>query len=354
MKIIHTADLHLSSPLTSRLSGKKSLARRRELRETFIRMTEYAKDNQVEAFIIAGDLFDDGEVSPADIEAFLSTLRRCEGVEFYYLHGNHEGRAIDSSREDIPKNLHFFSDGWSYYDIGNVRLAGRCRLSENMFKELATAPDKINIAVLHGELRDKGDDAYAIGLGGAKETELDYIALGHYHKYQVLRPTPRLSCVYSGVPEGRGFDETGEKGFVLIEATDKLEYHFIPFAKRLVLQIDVDISSALSSADIENMIEENLKNCDKNNLVRIQLTGHRSPDLRYDISYLCDIFKSSFYYLEVKDKSGIKILADDYKYDKSLKGEFIRLCLDKIEDEEIRSKVIECGLLALAGEGGEG
>lgn len=354
MKILHTADLHLSSPLTSRLSGKKSVARRRELRETFIRMTEYARDNGVDAFIIAGDLFDDESVSPTDVDAVLSAIRRCEGVEFYYLHGNHEGRAISPKYQEIPANLHLFSDDWSYYDIGNVRIAGRGKNSEGMFSELVCAPDKFNIAVLHGEVRDKCDGAYAIGLNEARETELDYIALGHYHAFREYRPTKRLSAVYSGVPEGRGFDEVGERGFVIIETDNDLRYRFVPFAKRLVLQINIDISSAFSSADIEKSIEENLVGVSRDNLIRIVLDGHRTPELRYDISYLCDIFKSGFYYLEIKDKSKIKINSEDYKYDKSLKGEFIRLCLANIADEETAAAVIECGLQALAGEGGEG
>ena len=48
------------------------------------------------------------------------------------------------------------------------------------------------------------------------------------------------------------------------------------------------------------------------------------------------------YYFEIKDSSKLMTRAEDYKYDKSLKGEFIRLCLDddSLSDEE-KEKMLE-------------
>ena len=60
MRIIHTSDIHLDSPLTSRLSANKIRERRRELLSGFGRLVDEAKTQGTEAIIIAGDLFDDG------------------------------------------------------------------------------------------------------------------------------------------------------------------------------------------------------------------------------------------------------------------------------------------------------
>ena len=62
-------------------------------------------------------------------------------------------------------------------------------------------------------------------------------------------------------------------------------------------------------------------------------------------------FENSYYYFEAKDASKLRISADDYKNDKSLKGEFIRLVFakDNISDED-KAAIIECGIRALAGE----
>lgn len=58
MKIIHCADLHLDSNMTSNLSREQAKQRKAELLATFERMIAYAKDNSVKAVIIAGDLYD--------------------------------------------------------------------------------------------------------------------------------------------------------------------------------------------------------------------------------------------------------------------------------------------------------
>jgi DNA repair exonuclease SbcCD nuclease subunit len=43
MKIIHTSDLHLKSPLTSKLSAEKAVIRAKELEESFARLCDGAE-----------------------------------------------------------------------------------------------------------------------------------------------------------------------------------------------------------------------------------------------------------------------------------------------------------------------
>ena len=62
-------------------------------------------------------------------------------------------------------------------------------------------------------------------------------------------------------------------------------------------------------------------------------------------------FADRFYYFEVKDTSRMAINPEDYKFDKTLKGEFIRtVSADESLDEESREKIIACGINALMGE----
>ena len=57
MKLIHCADLHLASPMESRLSPEKAKQRRTELYRTFDRIADYGVENGVSAILIAGDIF---------------------------------------------------------------------------------------------------------------------------------------------------------------------------------------------------------------------------------------------------------------------------------------------------------
>ena len=84
-------------------------------------------------------------------------------------------------------------------------------------------------------------------------------------------------------------------------------------------------------------------------IVRVVLSGKHSPDVYPDTDTIKHRYQDRFYHFEIKDESGIAINPDDYVYDKSLKGEFIRLVTEKVKNEEERERIIACGLAALLG-----
>ena len=352
MKIIHTSDLHLASKLSTRLPSSKIAARRRELTESFFRMCRDGINMGASAMIIAGDLFDTDKATKKDIDTVLSIIERAECMKFFYLPGNHERSLIKASGEALPENLFIFDDDWTYFDIGDVTVAGRCETTDDAFETLKLDPVRKNIVVLHGDLRDKTKMGGIIGLKDAADKNIDYLALGHYHTYASGRIDKRGVYAYSGAPEGRGFDEVGELGFSLVEASENgISHRFIPFAKRKLIVIDVDISGALRTHEVEAKINGALIGIGEENIIRVNFIGERELELRCDKVFLEHKFSDRFFYLEIKDSSKLSTRAEDYKYDRSLKGEFIRLCLEdrSLSDEE-KEKIIHCGLSALAGE----
>ena len=352
MKIIHTSDLHLASRLSTRLPSSKVAARRRELTESFFRMCRDGMNGDASAMIIAGDLFDTEKATRKDLDTVLSIIERAESMKFFYLPGNHERSLVKASGETLPENLFIFDNDWTYFDLDGITIVGRCETSEDAFDSLKLDPTRKNIVVLHGELRDRTREGGIIGLKDAADKSIDYLALGHYHTYSSGRIDNRGVYAYSGSPEGRGFDETGEHGFSLIEASKSGIYHqFIPFAKRKLLSLDVDISGALRTHEVEAKISGALAGIGEENMIRVNFIGERELELRCDKEFLTHKFSDRFYYFEIKDSSTLSTRAEDYKYDRSLKGEFIRLCLEdtSLSDEE-KEKIIHCGLSALAGE----
>ena len=352
MKIIHTSDIHLASKLSARLPSSKIAARRKELTESFFRMCRDGMNMGASVMIIAGDMFDSEKTTKKDLDSALTIISRAENMTFFYLPGNHERNILRDSGEELPKNLFIFENDWTYFKFGNVTVAGRCETDENMFDTLTLNPTEKNIVVLHGEIRDRSAAGGIIGLKDAANRNIDYLALGHYHTYSSGRIDKRCIYVYSGTPEGRGFDETGELGFSLMNVSDEgVTHRFIPFAKRKLLIKDVDISGALRTSDVQVKIEDALFDIDTENLIRVNFVGERELELRCDKEFLKNRFSEKFYYFEIKDSSKLLTRAEDYKYDKSLKGEFIRMCLEdnSLSDEE-KEKIIHCGLSALAGE----
>jgi len=352
MKIVHTSDIHLASKLTARLPSSKVASRRRELTESFFRMCRDGMNMGASAMIIAGDMFDSEKTTKKDLDSALSIIRRAENMTFFYLPGNHEKNLLKESGETLPENLLIFKDDWTYFKLGNITIAGRCETAPDMFDTLSLDADDKNIVVLHGEVRERSKEGGVIGIRDAIDKNIDYLALGHYHTYSSAKIDRRGTYVYSGTPEGRGFDETGELGFSLVNVSENgVDHRFIPFAKRKLIIKDVDISGALRTHDIQDKISLALTDIGEENLIRVNFIGERELELRCDKEFLTNRFSEKFYYFEIKDSSKLLTRVEDYKYDKSLKGEFIRLCLEdnSLSDEE-KEKIIHCGLSALAGE----
>ena len=351
MKIIHTADMHLGSPLNSKLTGAKVRERSRELTDTFRRTVDFATRVGAKAVIIAGDLFDSERV-PSRIYDEVTRIISGSGMSFFYLPGNHEGDSFAASGRELPRNLYTFGRDWTYYELGDVVIGGRSFCTADTFKTYMAHPTKKNIAVLHGELRDRCASPDVIGLKDAEGVGVDYLALGHYHGYRCESIDRRASAVYSGSPEGRGFDECGEHGLVVIDTdADGVTHRFVPLAVRRLHIVCSDVSGLEGHSDIDLAAERALDGIGERDMVRLELIGRRRIGLNCDTDSLYRRFSHRFYYFEVKDSTRLEIRAEDFMADRSLTGEFIRCVMaDKALTQEERDRIITCGLYALSGE----
>ena len=352
MKIFHTSDLHIGSPLTSRLSTEKAKERKGELISTFSRLVDEAIFQRARLFIIAGDLFDSERITKTSAERVLSIIERAESVDFLYLPGNHENDALKSSGIPMPKNLCIFGEDWTYFDYEYVTVAGRSEISEDMFDRLNLSYAKTNILVLHGALIDGKSGGECIGVRDTRGKNIDYIALGHYHTYSKTELDEGGVAVYSGTPEGRGFDEAGDKGFVMIEADGKKVSHkFVPFATRAMRIIDVNVTGAQRRIDFDDRASAALSSVRAQDLVSLRFIGEHSPELYPDVDGVVAMHNGRFWHLEARDESTVRIDPESYRYDKSLKGEFIRLVMSKGDiSKDEKDKIIRAGLAALMGD----
>ena len=352
MKILHTSDLHIGSPLTSRLSKDKVRERKGELMSTFESMIEEAVYEKAVAFIIAGDMFDTQKITRTTVERVLRAIEKYPMLDFLYLTGNHEKSALIEYGVTLPKNLKVFGEEWTYFDYGAVCVAGRSEIREDMFKTLDLEHGKTNIVVLHGALADGKSGGEIIGRREMDGKSITYLALGHYHSYSEHSIGEGGIAVYSGTPEGRGFDEVGTKGYVMIDTDGRSTRHsFVPFAKRTLHVVDVDLDGARSRRDVDERVDASLGGIKRGDLVRVRLIGKRPPELFIDEDAITSRWQHAFYHFDLKNETGIRIDPEEYKYDRSLKGEFIRLvsAREDLSDEE-KGKIIKTGLAALMGE----
>ncbi len=348
MKILHCADIHLGSKMESKLPKEKSDERKRELRAAMSRMVAYAVKNGIKVIILAGDIFDSDRPLKRDKEFFYSVVRNTPDIDFLYLRGNHD--TLESYTEYGLENLKTFSDEWTCYRYGNVTISGIEIDGSNalsLYSSLKLESDKINIAVMHGQAGNSGG-AGKIQLSKLRNKNIDYLALGHIHTYSAGKIDERGHYAYCGCLEGRGFDELGQKGFVVIDTDEKLTFEFVPSSARVFEEVCVDISDTQDLFTACRKVGGFIK-CKPSDIVRVNLVG----EVDYDTDGLDkEIEKQlahSYYYVSVKNSAYVKYDAACLEGNVSLRGEFIRAVLEGGYSEEDKNALINCGLKALGG-----
>lgn len=360
MKIIHCADLHLDSRMTANLNKEQAVERRKELLRTFTRMVEYARKNEVRAILIAGDFFDTRNVSALARNTVNDLICTNPEIDFLYLKGNHDSDNFLSKLEEIPPNLLLFGEKWTSYRYGNVVISGLEMSEKNrsiVCNSLVLNQDDINIVALHGQTDEyrSTDQVERIGLNELRNHNIDYLALGHIHSFVQEALDNRGIYCYPGCLEGRGFDECGKKGFVLLnidEQTRSVKTEFVPIASRTLYTLSVDVSGVQTTQEAAVRMEQAVDQAGyaSGSMVKFVLTGEVSVDTEINCDYLQDLFTDYFYFEKVEDMTRLRVDYSDYEKDASLKGEFIRMVLGSDLSEEQKTQVIRCGIDALSGE----
>lgn len=353
MKLIHCSDFHLDSALGSNFTPTQAKARNGEICATFGRLVSYAQAEQVAAVLIAGDLFDSPYAGRQTVEYVLDRIRGAENVMFFYLRGNHDGTRDAFDGFELPKNLVCFTDSWSSYRCGDVRITGRVlkrESGEEIYAALRLPAEERNIVMLHGELgaRSAGEQ---IALRDLKNRNIDYLALGHIHSFSQGMLDERGVYCYCGCVEGRGFDECGEKGFVLLEiAADGIKSRFVPFARRTLHDVEVDITGAQTVPQLLKSMKQAAAEIPREDLVKFTLQGTYTAQTSKNLTFLQKLLEEDFYLVKIKDESRLELPRENYEFDISLKGEFIRLVLASDLPAEEKERIAACGIRALSGE----
>lgn len=349
MKILHMADCHLDSAMETHLPASTAKKRRGELLLTFRAVIERAYELGVSVVLIAGDLFDTPSPQGSTLTYVLSTINDYPDIRFVLIEGNHDVGALRSAT--LPENLVFAAKGEkkvlhvedvSVYALGyGADSALICALEMHEGRK--------NILVAHGTLGNECGDEEIISRAALEKMPIDYLALGHYHSHRAEKLSARCTACYAGVPEGRGFDEAGLCGFVLLD-TETMSASFVPAARRTLHRITVDITACGTQRDIENAIHTHTEGIVEGDMVHLTLQGHYRDTLQKDVGQLKTLLGDRFYFAKVKDESTLAIYPEDYKNDVSLRGEFVRAVFAKEMSEEDRSRILTYGLRALCKE----
>lgn len=230
VRFIHTADLHLDSPLASLAARNPELGELLQdaSRKLLQRLIDTALEEQVDALLIAGDLFDGDQRDVHTAMVLQRELRRLEAhnIPVFIIWGNHDAEARLLDVLELPGNVHAFDGrgGKRYFADEQVAVHGvsfaKRQAPESLLGKYGK-PDThcFNVGMLHTSLTgsDGHNDYAPCTLNELIDKGYDYWALGHIHKRTVHHEQPAI--VMPGNPLGRHINESGERSISLVTLT---------------------------------------------------------------------------------------------------------------------------------------
>lgn len=356
IRILHAADFHLDSPFAG-LTSEQAKLRRRESRQMPERLANYANQQGVDVVLLAGDLFDGAETYRDTVEMLIAALGSMT-ARVFIAPGNHDFYSARSPYATLrwPENVHIFRSR----TIERVELPElSCAVYGAAFTDAAqetsllegfAAPDDglTHLMVLHADLNAAEARYDLITPAQIAASNLDYLALGHTHRFGGVQTAGKTAYAYPGCPEGRGFDELDEKGFLCGEVgPGRADLQFVPFARRRYRILRVDVSDAAPA----DALRAAMPAAAASDLCRVIFTGE-TDERGIDEKAIAEAFAPEFFHLEVRDETRIRENIWARAQENSLRGLFLRELRGKYDaaDEAERRQIeraVRFGLAAL-------
>lgn len=355
VKILHAADLHLDSAFVG-LSPEAARARRAGQRALLESIVEKANELQADILLLAGDILDGKNAYYATAAALIGVLAKCN-AKVFLVTGNHDPFDAASPYRTVrfPSNVHFFqSEQIESVEIpeldcvvhGASFLDSVC---ETPLLSGFSAPDdgKFHIMVLHGEITEGASKNNPIRKQDVEESGLRYLALGHIHKRSELMRTGNTTYAYPGCPEGRGFDECGEKGVLFVSLSrESVDAEFIPLAGYRYEQVELSVES---TEDAREKLANILPECDEKLNLRAILTGTSET---IDLNSLQSEFSSRIGRLVLVDRTTPLRSPWEGEDAENLKGAFLRKLhavynTAEAEEQKLILQAVKYGVAAL-------
>ncbi|MBR5533652.1 MAG: DNA repair exonuclease [Ruminiclostridium sp.] len=354
---LHGADFHLDSPFHA-LSPEQAVERRQEQRQLLTRLADTARQTQAQIIFLAGDLFDSQRVRPETLELLQDTLKSLE-AQVFISPGNHDPYTASSpyARLNWPSHVHIFSSPYpervelphlGAVVYGSAFLSSH-RVDSPLLDFQARDEGLVTFGCFHGDTTSPFSRYGPITQDEIYHSCLDYLALGHHHTASGVRMTGSTYYAWPGCPEGRGFDETGDKGIYLGRVDElRCELDFLPLAGRQYRLETVDITGQNPQEALRAFLAQG----NPQDILRICLTGERQEDL--DLPALTALATPYAYHVTLQDETSLPQALWAKKEEDTLTGLFLRTMAGKIaeaspEERPFLERAVRFGLAALEG-----
>jgi exonuclease SbcD len=294
-RFVHAADIHLDSPLRSLALRDVALADLigNATRQAFTAIVDLCLDEQVDALLLAGDLYDDHQTSMKTARFLAEQIRRLHevGISVFLIRGNHDAMSRITRELVFPDTVKVFggraekvalesADGGIPIAIHGMSFA-QPHAPESLLPRYGAPVDgAINIGLMHTSLAGaSGHDLYApCNIADLQGSGYRYWALGHVHKRAVVEGD--CAIVMPGMPQGRDINESGPKSVTVVTIADDRKVHIEERVTSLAQfeRVDVDLSGVEDWKDVAAKVTQALEQargravCD-HLVARLRVTG---------------------------------------------------------------------------------
>ena len=275
MKILHFSDTHLGYSELDKLTSKGINLREQDMYDAFEYVIDQAIGLQADVVIHSGDFFHRPSPPNRPMIFALEQLNRLSeaNIPIVIIAGNHSTpRTIYTSPilqafRTIKGVYPIFNQAYETYTFGELVIHGLPHINDERIllqemERIQVKPEKFNIILLHTSIGQRfmmeeyGEQLYP------KERltlldEFDYVALGHWHNFQKVKPLQ--FGWYSGSTERMSDTEAGtEKGYCTLELKKgkAVRPQFHPIPTRSWYRLDIKDCQQKSTLEIEQELSE--------------------------------------------------------------------------------------------------
>ncbi len=355
IKILQAGDLHFDTPFKD-LDKNISIISKEELLEVFSKIIDISMENSVDILLLTGDIFDNLTINKKTLIFIKNQIERISNIRVFISPGNHDPYNEKSFYKMInwPDNVYIFKGSIEKVVLEDLNTVvwgaafNEYHVRKSLLKNINVDNNYINIMTIHGDISntDDGNEYNPMTRRDIENSKLDYIAIGHRHNFSGILRENNTFYAYAGCPQGRGFDEVGDKGIILGEVTKgAVDLNFIRTSKRNYYVEEIDISDSVSYDEVRLKIISAINEEErKNNLYKLILKGQIESYINLNEGVILEKIKKDFYFVKVIDKTEVKLDFDKISEDYSIKGVYAKKLLEKMKEEDCDKEILQMAL----------
>ncbi len=373
LRILHAADLHLDQPFAF-LEKDKAERMRRELQKTLLSLGDTVREKEVSLVLLAGDMLHHPDYTEECAKIFVSALENipCPVV---ISPGNHDYVREDGFWKKVswPENVHVFlseePETLSLPEL-SVEIGGYAFCHEHldcfpMEGFSFSGEGKTRLLCIHADEGVSSSSYAPAPIGTLERIGAVYTALGHVHNPPPPVRTPDGHVIaYSASMAGHGYDETGERGALLVTVDPAgdgrvVSMEKIPMADYRFETAEVPVGGLSSAWDAYLAYKKRSEEIPKDPrlLLLARFTGEVAPEFRLDKER---ILGEAHPWLDLRVEDATTVTPDpvSLREDATLRGGFYRLLEPELTSSDEKRRLVarealRIGLAALGSRSGK-